>query len=534
MQVRKASQPTRIASIFTLVKAGPEVQLDGDQRVKPKKSGLGHLLKSHLGGFPEATALLAFCFEFGLAELQVDHILAERLYIQAATSNSGFAQGRLEFLKTHGRPDIKINHVESAYWRAKCGQNNCLARAWLITAAESGLAAAQFCLALCYYNGISTQKDYALAFQWCKQAAQQGLPAAQNVLGNLYLEGSGCTLSTAIGLEWYTKAAAKREAAAIYNIGTLFERGMGIEQNYGRAYEWYMRAASYGSINAQNVLGIFLEQGIGVEANPHQAVQYYTRAALCGHPHAQYNLARCYHEGFGLQHNDYLALAWFEKAARQNHVLSILSTAISYEFGIGTKKCLETAEKLYGMAAKRGSKEAHTRLVPIVAKRLLNYASVLLPARPAGLNQNCVDANGTAYQNDCHRVDTKRLATATSFCAIPNELRRLILKQLDGADILSRTQMELIYQAAVEASQRHSAQTLGDTTCSQYYASKRDSSIPVIDLNVASSHASAAHFVVERLCSDAATAIDNCCSCLTSDCQKIKHVIQALESIETF
>nr|KAJ3418811.1 hypothetical protein HK105_007809 [Polyrhizophydium stewartii] len=477
------------------------------------------LFRSLRAGNAEAAALLGFCLEFGLTGLAPSHRVAERLYALAGLRGSGFAQTRLAFLKTHGRPDIKISLLEADRWRAACGERNAGAVAWLEQAANAGLAAAQYCLALCYYNGLATGHDSALAFEWCRRAAMQGLPAAQNVLGNLFIEGAGCEPDAAEGLAWYVRAAEQREAAAIYNIGTLFERGIAVEADFRQAFEWYMRAATYGSVNAQNVLGIFFEQGIGVDPHLGQAAQYYTKAALSGHAHAQYNLARCYHEGLGLPRNDFLALAWFERSALQKHVLSQLSTAIAYELGVGTAKSLAKAERFYHMAAAHGSAKAHRRLVPIVAQRMLVHAMVLLPARPAGASDG----------------------QAAGFCSLPAELRRMVLLHLDKHGVLSRQQKELIFKAAVEDAEalaRVQAHTYAHAhTQAQAQAQAQAHPHSKERLAAASrgaqsqSQARAAACVVERLRQEVADCIETACSCLSGRCQQIRHVIKALEGM---
>ena len=115
-----------------------------------------------------------------------------RLYTSAASQGSGLAQARLAFLKTHGRPLIKIDQSLAETYRRACGKQGVSSVAWLAHAAEAGLAPAQFCLALCYYNGIAVPEDDTAAFRWCERAASQGHSGAQNVLGNLYVEGAGC------------------------------------------------------------------------------------------------------------------------------------------------------------------------------------------------------------------------------------------------------------------------------------------------------------------------------------------------------
>ena len=45
-----------------------------------------------------------------------------------------------------------------------------------------GLAAAQYSLGFCYYNGYGVPQDYAQAVQWYRKAAEQGNAAAQEAL----------------------------------------------------------------------------------------------------------------------------------------------------------------------------------------------------------------------------------------------------------------------------------------------------------------------------------------------------------------
>ncbi|KAJ3097257.1 hypothetical protein HDU97_005056 [Phlyctochytrium planicorne] len=380
---------------LTLFEAGMAEEQSERDRLEAK--ALMHFKKSLNGGPGEAVtavAVLGFFNEFGMGGLEVDYREAERLYTEAANQGCGFAQARLAFLKTHGRPNIKINHTEADKWRNACkaqttnrsssssssssSETPVSSIAWLKIAAEAKVPAAQFCIALCYYNGIAVPSNDKEAFRWCELAALQGHPGAQNVLGNLYIEGTGCAVNATAGLRWYIRAAEKKEAAAIYNIGTLFERGLAVEEDPVQAFEWYVRASVFGSVNAQNVLGIFHEQGIGVHQNPARAVYYYRTAALSGHPHAQYNLGRCYHDGFGVQADDSLAVMWFRMGAEQGHSLSLLSMAVSSEAGIGVPIDPERAMAFYRKAATRDSFEAKRRLGPVVALSLLAPARALL------------------------------------------------------------------------------------------------------------------------------------------------------------
>ncbi|KAJ1561742.1 hypothetical protein HK405_002991, partial [Cladochytrium tenue] len=353
-------------------------------------------------GHAAATGVCGFFREFGLAGLDVDLVAAESLYTVAANAGSGLAQARLAFLKMHGRPGIIIDHRVAARWSQQCRRRGESAVAWLRAGAAAGQPAAQFCLALCFYNRIGVAFDGTAAFRWCEAAARGGVAGAQNVLGNLHVEGTGCAAASArAGLRWYIRAAERKEAAAIYNIGTLFERGLGVEVDVVQALEWYRRAAAFGSVNAENILGIFCEQGVGLDRRmPSQAAHHYRTAALAGHPHAQYNLARCLHEGIGVARDDARALAWFCRAADQGHALAALSAAVCLEAGLVgpiaaagsaapaaeevkvTRTDRAAAVALYTRAAAAGCPEARRRVRPLVAARVLVAARILLNARP--------------------------------------------------------------------------------------------------------------------------------------------------------
>ncbi|KAJ3140708.1 hypothetical protein HDU90_008011 [Geranomyces variabilis] len=364
---------------------------------------LSHFMAAGMDGVAMGSTVAAFCSEFRIGmdadgEWGPDNLesetnrgqvskanyeTAERLYTLSALQGCGMAMARLAFLKTHGRVGIKIHQAEADKWRRGCAARGQDAVRWLRTTAAAGVAASQFCLALCYYNGIAVPENDAEAFRWCERAAKQGLAGAMNVLGNLHIEGAGCTQDPAAGLRWYIRAAELREAAAIYNIGTLFERGIAMEEDMSAAFGWYERASRYGSINAMNTLGIFYEQGLGTtHSMPFHAVRQYLEAARHGHPHAQYNLGRCYHEGFGLIRDDEKAALWFAQAAAQNHAVSQLSFAACQEFGLGVRADSRAALRTYESAFANGASEAEKRLFPRSALALLPAARTLLLLPP--------------------------------------------------------------------------------------------------------------------------------------------------------
>lgn len=86
-------------------------------------------------------------------------------------------------------------------------------------AAEQGFATAQFCLAVCYFNGHGTLQDESAALPWLRQAAAQGDPNAEFTLGLAYRLGRGVKPDASLGAEWMQKAAAHGHAEAIARVG---------------------------------------------------------------------------------------------------------------------------------------------------------------------------------------------------------------------------------------------------------------------------------------------------------------------------
>ena len=474
-----------------------------------RKAAFKNLFKSHLQGFIPATSILGFCFEFGLAGLSVNYAIAAKMYQIAASKSDGLAQLRLSFWRTHGRPNVQINLLEALHWKKRCNLMGASSRAWLESVVIE-IPEASFCLALCYYNGISVQKNDETAFQLCKAAAEKGVPSAQNVLGNFYLEGSGCVGNPSTALKWYIKAARAKNPAAIYNIGTMFERGLAVELNPFQAFEWYQRAATYGSVNALNVLGIFLEQGVGTVASPHRAVEKYTQAALQGHPHAQYNLARCYHDGFGGAKNDYVAFSWFQQSAAQGHEMAQLSAAICYEFGIGVERNMGMAEKNYMLCFKNGNARAHARLIPIVGQRVLAASRAILSGHHKELQTTGDIPNRW-----------------TGMHSLPTELKYHILDMLNEGSVLTQERMEFIISSSTNQMEDPAASNILPDPRSLRALSAKNKEF---ERKYTEDWESEASNSLDELLIGFDKSMEAICDCNTprSSCQEIKHVTYAL------
>jgi TPR repeat protein len=85
-------------------------------------------------------------------------------------------------------------------------------------AAQQGFATAQFCLAVCYFNGHGTARDEAAALPWLRQAAAQGDLNAEFTLGMAYRLGRGVSPDAVLANQWLQLAAAHGHAEAIRRV----------------------------------------------------------------------------------------------------------------------------------------------------------------------------------------------------------------------------------------------------------------------------------------------------------------------------
>jgi TPR repeat protein len=284
-----------------------------------------------------AQAVLGFCYEFGIGVVSINFQQAERYYIMSirtaliTTTEGTFSPKedgntfdklvlsdatlmgiiRLAFLRKYGRPGVQINRIESEYWESKISSRGPNAIAWIRrTAVEDHCSASQYCLGVCYHDGITVLKNEEEAFKWYERSAEQGNARGQGIIGYCYGEGFGVGTDEAKAMKYYRLAAAQGETVAIYNIGYCFEDGLGVEKDMIEAVKWYTLAAEQGNAFAQNSLGYCYEDGIGVQQDFQEAAKWYKLSANQGYPWAQCNLGYCNQNGIGLEKNTVEGAFW--------------------------------------------------------------------------------------------------------------------------------------------------------------------------------------------------------------------------------
>lgn len=105
-------------------------------------------------------------------------------------------------------------------------------------AAEAGLDAAQYNLAILYFTGQGVDQDLDLAFKWTEAAALQGHLGAQANLGSLYMEGSGVQKNNETGIAWFTAAARGGHANSAFALANMYSDGDPVDRDYALSHAW--------------------------------------------------------------------------------------------------------------------------------------------------------------------------------------------------------------------------------------------------------------------------------------------------------
>jgi len=213
--------------------------------------------------------------------------------------------------------------IDAAFYLSKCASAGFF---WLLKAAESGHALAQFNIGKAYYYGdeasayfiygkLNLERDIDKAMAWLQKSADVECLHAQAFLasisldkitieenakkGNMYSRfnmGVLC-LDTDISqafnwfnqsfekpylsrYSWLNKIASKdRNMHAQYNMGVMYDNGLGVKINKKKAFDCYFDSAHQGLSMAKNNLGVMFAEGeISTGVNMTQAREWIKRA----------------------------------------------------------------------------------------------------------------------------------------------------------------------------------------------------------------------------------------------------------------
>jgi uncharacterized protein len=198
---------------------------------------------------------------------------------------------RATALETHQERLQRLLGMRRSELHALLAGNPREAAAWVRSAAECGVTAAQLSLGRLLPQGRGVTRDRSAAREWFERAATQGDPEAMNMLGRCYELGWGTAVDLPHAATCYDSSARAGHDWGQYNLANLLFDGRGVARDVRQAFLWFLRAANQGHARAMNLLGRCLEEGWGCHGSPEAAAEWYRCAAEAGYYRAQFNHA---------------------------------------------------------------------------------------------------------------------------------------------------------------------------------------------------------------------------------------------------
>ena len=197
-------------------------------------------------------------------------------------------------------------------------------------------------------------KDYQTAFREYKSAAEAGVAEAQFDLGVLYAQGLGVHRDLDEAARWYQMAAEQGNAEAEFALGQMYSRGWGMPRDETDALRWFEMASNPNSDGPPTDWTVL--DGYGTRQDQTQAAYWYLKAAEQGHVEAQYNLSRLYAAGQGVARDQEQALRWIRAAATQGYAQAQARYGMRYARGTGIAQDHRLAYFWMSLAFLRGDK----------------------------------------------------------------------------------------------------------------------------------------------------------------------------------
>ena len=310
------------------------------------------LFASARQGYLEAQIEAAECYQFGRSVEQNDteafkwyRLAAEQgdaysLYYLGLAYREGigvaqdqetafgyFKRSLEEFVK-HGTDSEAIQAIGDCYLQG-LGVEKDIEKAvsFYREYAEVGFPAAQFQLALGYYNGQylaqdpeeHVVQDYKEAVKWFKIVAEAksdtswewSISESQFLLGMCYRNGTGVERDFDKALKWFQAAAERGHDEALFEI-SWGDRDWG-EADPQENIDWIRSGLEQGSSAAMNALALCYCLGDGVEEDVEAAIKLWRQSAEQGNLEAMGELRGIYKDGFFVEKNLKESEKWSKK-----------------------------------------------------------------------------------------------------------------------------------------------------------------------------------------------------------------------------
>lgn len=239
-------------------------------------------------------------------------------------------------------------------------------------AANTGDATAQWQLSQAYENRDGVEYDSSRALMWRHSAAEGGVAAAQYALAEDYFRGElGLARDVRTAVKWLRLAALQGHAEASYRLGEIYFNGFGgVEKNYALVAAAMKKPAAANYLDAKVYLGYLMFTGEGMAKNEKDGAAMLREAAAQGHDRASVLMWEA-HEAGKLQPQDDAELQrWMEAASKAGDLLARERLGLGLFLGQGMPKDRDRARPLLKESAARGSVPAATALAQEIGEQL--------------------------------------------------------------------------------------------------------------------------------------------------------------------
>ena len=253
----------------------------------------------------------------------------------------------------------------------------------IIRKADQGDAHAQLALGIEHENGNQVVKDRAKAAAWYLSAAEQGLAEAQFRLGILGDPAPPERMPDWDAIKdwqdrskiWFRKAAAQGHVKAQYELAKLMEPRSAANDEpkdflAQERVKWFSSAAELGCAEAQYELGLLLIEGIRgdsweMPADKEGAMKWLFAAAQQKHVEAQFFIGRCYSTGRAVPKDDAEAVRWTRSAAESGTGKDKYQLGVMYEMGTVVPRDEYLAREWYQKGAEEEDGDCQLKLASI-------------------------------------------------------------------------------------------------------------------------------------------------------------------------
>ncbi|MDR2387919.1 MAG: sel1 repeat family protein [Deltaproteobacteria bacterium] len=237
--------------------------------------------------------------------------------------------------------------------RGHFGQKNKVEAAkYFQMAAEQGYPEALWNLANYLINDPEGPHDEARGLEVLNRGCQIGLPFILNQVGYYYRVGHHFEKNFEKAKEYFFQAAEAGNPMAQYNLGGMYAQGEGFAVDYVQAFEWIEKAAQADLVQAIGTLGEFYVMGIGCFPDLEKGLELLSLAVGRDYPQSMFFLGQLYENGQLVEQDYDQARFYFQKATQLAFLPAYTSLANLMEKGLGGPQDLETAQRIYKVAAK--------------------------------------------------------------------------------------------------------------------------------------------------------------------------------------